>query len=135
MKKHLTLFLCLLFLTSFATPKKANATDPLTITAAVLVGITSGAAISYTIIGYVLDATLDASSDSMSVAFKMQYVNNVQNDAMEFLATDGEQVSALLSAIIERTSEELDASGQDISMISREMLVREVLKNARVELL
>jgi putative aminopeptidase FrvX len=128
MKKLFALCLTLSVLISANPAQKAHAADPLIITSAVSAGITTGIAISYTIAGSITDATADSLSQ-----FKMEYLENVQSDAMEYIASEGEVVSTLLSNIIEASYQNIELQGLSISDVNELDLVHAIIKTARTQ--
>ena len=123
MKKLMTLCLTLSILVLTNPIKKAQAANPLIISAAVSAGIMTGIGISYTLAGSLTDATAASMTE-----LKMEYLENVQNDALEYIATEGEVVSTILSNVIEASYKNIELEGLSLADVDELELVYAIVK-------
>lgn len=106
-----------LFIT--ASPYKGVQAQSLLSTAGVAVGTSLGAySGAYAVILYFLEATEGKAAN--------EKIAMLQNDSIEYFASEGEHVTPLLSKAIAVAYENMSAHGIDVSNVSEEYVVRSI---------
>ena len=93
--------------------------------------VVAGMVATMAIVGSVLIVAATAGAISGHNVLKLKpMIAEVAPDAMRFIATDGREKSKLLSDLLEETSQEIAARGEDPSRYSEKQLAESIVKLA-----